>query len=479
MNPIAISAAVIALLAFGCVPAKADPPQPSNYTSIGDYTRALNSSNDPAAITLRTAISNGPADLARAETVAKGEGIPLTADTTMPQADKNAATIYKEWRALQRERNYSSPNYASVMTYGWAYTPAQLEAIRQLIKAHLPEFDLLRRAIGQPAWAYPLGVSPDYASVREAAREIEMESYMLANDGQYKQAVATQALGFKIAKQIQYRLGLVSYDVGEAVMSISLVGFRSILYLAGPNAGVDQLVIRTIRADDPHLSLHKALVSEIGVEVGTYDAVRVGTADAMGDFVQETLYQHSPDSFYSPTPWRQTHIDPEERVFVDDLLDATEGEYMATLLKCMSATSDGPAARRTVFAAAGGLAANAANLQPYYTLFMLGGSGLVPGVDVQSDSADAGEQVVLAAAAILADKAKTGALPTVLPSGFVDPFIGKQLGYRREGSNGFVVYSVGKDGKFSGGKTGSAVKWPDIGFRYPATNRVPLPLELQ
>jgi hypothetical protein len=85
-------------------------------------------------------------------------------------------------------------------------------------------------------------------------------------------------------------------------------------------------------------------------------------------------------------------------------------------------------------------------------------------------------EVVLAAAELLAYKARHGAFPQhmeqALPEPPPDPFTNCPLRYRREG-DGFVVYSVGPKGDFDG-------RWPDgekpkdqAFFRYPAP---PLPL---
>ena len=71
-----------------------------------------------------------------------------------------------------------------------------------------------------------------------------------------------------------------------------------------------------------------------------------------------------------------------------------------------------------------------------------------------------------AGATVLAYRASNqGRLPDSLPGAFTDPFTGKPLGYRKEPGakgTGFVIYSVGADGKFDGGRPSSPV---------PGTNR--------
>ena len=78
------------------------------------------------------------------------------------------------------------------------------------------------------------------------------------------------------------------------------------------------------------------------------------------------------------------------------------------------------------------------------------------------------EEVTLAGAAILAARAKAGAFPEALPAPFVDPYTSRPLLYRREGANGFVVYSAGPEGKYDGGKPGDKAAPGEVWFRYPA-----------
>lgn len=87
----------------------------------------------------------------------------------------------------------------------------------------------------------------------------------------------------------------------------------------------------------------------------------------------------------------------------------------------------------------------------------------------------AGRSITRAAAAALAERAKTGAFPTTLPGAFPDPYSpSAMLQYRQEGVGGFVVYSVGPDGKFNGGRPGDAAPLSAPCFRYP-TVPVPMP----
>src|SRR5207247_5529550 len=88
--------------------------------------------------------------------------------------------------------------------------------------------------------------------------------------------------------------------------------------------------------------------------------------------------------------------------------------------------------------------------------------------------AEAQARAVILAADVLAFRAETGQFPDRLEdtrtAPVTDPYSGKAVRYRKE-PNGFVVYSVGPEGKFDGGKPGSKRDPKESYVRYP-----PLPI---
>ena len=159
-SAIPVMAGILLVMISGC----SSSLQSDDLTSISDCMRYVAISPDPRAAALLGEIADGARMLATERELADVQGIPLTRDMRMPPSARNAATLYKQWRALQRERNFSTPNYASPMGYGYRYTPAQLEAVREILAAHKPEFNLLIRAINDPVWAFPAGGAVDFGS---------------------------------------------------------------------------------------------------------------------------------------------------------------------------------------------------------------------------------------------------------------------------------------------------------------------------
>ena len=73
---------------------------------------------------------------------------------------------------------------------------------------------------------------------------------------------------------------------------------------------------------------------------------------------------------------------------------------------------------------------------------------------------------------MLSEKACTGAFPDALTGSFPDPFTDKPLGYRHEGDDGFLVYSVGLNGTFDGGKPGDDIPSPPRHFSATPARRL-------
>ena len=94
------------------------------------------------------------------------------------------------------------------------------------------------------------------------------------------------------------------------------------------------------------------------------------------------------------------------------------------------------------------------------------------------NAARADVEVTLAGAAILAEKARIGSFPAVVPNTPFDPFSGKPLGYKLKGGNGFIVYSVELAGHFAGATASNQAASHESYFRYPTPAPKPLPREM-
>lgn len=466
-------------------------PHP-DWAHLGAYENALRHSRNPKAIAIRNQINAGPADLVRERTEAQRAGIPVTiAQLTPPllPAGQNAAPLYVRWNALRRSKPLRLPAYAAPMSGRYAYTPAQIAEAQTAVDTNHDVFVLLHQATDKPQCVFTTGIKdsitglidPSNASLREAARELETESFLLAHAGRYSEAVQNQSRGFQVAQHAATRPTLISYLVGNAIDAITLAGLSNILTMAGPNPAVDEQVRQTIASPNARVSLKKALAGEVAVTLKTIDYCHV--IQKPSDLV--SLLGTGSGSG-SPPP-SAGNYSPGERRFLNKMLDAAGAEDIRRMRPLIAAADQPPFARRAAFAPYKDVSLDTSystdrtkQVNPVQALL----GALAPmWSDVnQSDTRlNAQEQVLMAAATALAARARMGVFPARLPRPYTDPFNGQPLGYRREGKDGFVVYSVGPEGTFTGGKPGDELKtrnFREAVFRYPRPALKPVPPDM-
>lgn len=463
MNAFPVTAALLLTLFTGAVQAA---PVPSLDNDPVGYLRYVQTSPDAAAVAARREIAGGPVALARERAGAQKEGLavfPAQLNRSLPPPDQNAAPLYVKVAALRRGR-VRLPNYAETLSARYAYTPAQLERVQKIYDDNPDVFALLRQATEKPVCVFVRDWTKDamnppfteFAGLRESAREIKTESVLLAEEGRYAEAVTTQARGYRLAEHAASDGTLISYLVAQAMDAIATSGMGDILTLAGPNADVAALVTQAITERGAHLSLRRGLSGEIALQDAEFALLRRDDARGL-----QILFDNSVPISSLP----RARFTPDERQAYLNLLDAAEADLISRMRRGVAA-ADTPAGD-----AAFAQATRDATAQTSEPVRMVSDklSPLQFGMlNVLPARGAASRAVVQAAAAVLSQRAKTGTYPDALPQPSPDPFTGKPLGYRREGTDGFVVYSAGPDGTFSGGQPGDKTPPGAVLFRYPA-----------
>lgn len=486
-RPALMLTAIALFLSGGC--ARSTTPAP-NFNDLPAYLQSLNASRTPAAQAIQREIANGPAALARERTLCAKVGLPTTLsqlNQTVPLA-ANAAPLYIQWDTLRKAKPLHLPRFAGStwpMSSHLAYTPAQDAEVRALFAARPDYTGLLDRATDRPRcvfvthWMkYPNTDSFIYmGALREGARTDEARSYLLAREGRFAEAVTVQARGFVIARHAaDTDPDDVGFLVASAIDNITTDGMQGILQMAGPNAAVDTQVQRALAAA-PSFSFRESLRGEGAVTDGALALLRhTSPAKFAGAFTEGTL----PGSGVVCATARFT---PAEQQTVNALCDAAEARTLSQIRGLFEATALPRAARNAAFVRL--FAASKDTGDDPVRLLSAAVSPVVSLADISQisgkdlgdriDAVPARHAVLAAGAAVLAVRAQTGAFPKALPTGFTDPYTDKLLGYQREGANGFVVYSVGPTGKFSGGILGEQPTMKQIVFRYPAPPPQPLP----
>jgi hypothetical protein len=186
-------------------------------------------------------IETGPRDLARQRAAARREGIPLTPrefQRPSPPPELDAAPIYAQLTRLLKEKPLDSKleEAASRLGSRYSYGPEDVAAARKLLSDRQDVVALVHHATDRPYCDFrrdwSLGSSltfPEYAPARSAARLLRTESYLLVLDGRYREAVANQARGFRVAADVAPDGMLIAYLVGIACDAITLAGMEDLL----------------------------------------------------------------------------------------------------------------------------------------------------------------------------------------------------------------------------------------------------------
>ena len=470
------------LAAFTLLPlmgaARAQTPAQVEHDPMGVLYK-LKTGTDPKTIALRRRIKAGPADLARAKAALKSDGIsldPAGLQKPLPPPELNAAPLYGKLFRLLHDKPLNLPNYAQSLSASQSYTPEQLAAVQKIYDSRPDVWALLHQTADRPAcvftrdWSQGAGVLfPEFQEIREAERLLNTETYLLAASGKYDEAVKNQARGFHIAEHAASDPVLISYLVGAACESLALRGMQNTLDQAGPNAAVAEAVRQAILSNRPHLSLRYGLTGEVVLQDTGIRQMRAAL-DKEGLRVMAAAFQPPND----PILKRLTPGAPADRRLAADWLDASEAIILTRMGGLLAAADLTPVPRRQAFAQ--DAAAQAAAPKSVLTLLPDILLPLFAGVQESETRRVAQEEVTLAAAAVLAARAKAGAFPAALPAPSVDPYTSKPLFYRCEGQSSFVVYSAGPQGDYNGGKPGEKVAAGQSGFRYPVP-KTPAPVE--
>ena len=423
---------------------------------------------------MRQFIFSGPADLVREEASARNLNIPLpphSLQAPLPPLAQNAAPAYVTLTELLAEKPLPALTHEDTANTFSGYTPAQIALSRQNLTQRRDVMALVHQAAGKPEcvftrdWSQGMDLKfPEYTAIREAARLIKTESYLKARDGQYREAVLNQALGFRVARHGSSDHTLISYLVGTTCDNITLSGMQNILALAGPNASVDAQIGDVVTRLSSPPTLRAAMAGEAGFGCVLFGRMHHSERYGVGAALNAAGYTDSSAKMKLTlsTEKQATH----------DLIDAWEADYLAHMIPLVQACEEPRTIRRAAFSAVQ-LKFDREGHVPDDPTHLLAKvmAPVFTKIDITETRNLARKAVTLAAAYILGEKAKSGTYPTALPAKFSDPFTDKPLGYRREGANGFVVYSAGPDGTFDGGKAGMKTPPGQIAFRYPVTNQ--------
>lgn len=384
-----------------------------------------------------------PYDLDEERAKARAAGLPLSAAEfarTIPPAADDAAPEYNALVSLLKRK----PANDKAFEPSTATVPAlQTAALKAYLRSRPDIARLVHAAAARPHAYFPHKWTTDellpyLAQMRSAAIWLRRESLVLAREGRFEEAVANQALGFRVPQHAGEDPIIISFLVSLACDNITLSGMADIMREAGPNEKVDIAVRNAILAYHPTRDFARCWKGEAVFGLTTiHDTTDPSSLSALGNGRSGAQSKALPRRVKGQRLW---------------IWDANEALYLHWMTLGLKAAEQPEAIR----AEAVGRAADEFDhslwmRQPATLLTMI----LYPMFSRALASAEtrlAQRSVVTAAASVMLFRAQHGRFPSTLEEAAApaptDPRTGKALGYRLEGK-GCAVYSVGKTLRFT------------------------------
>lgn len=424
----------------------------------------------PSAVS--TAVSqNMAAALAQETTHAEQDGIPVRMaqlQTRQTPVQENAAPIYAELRRrLQAHPLGPQDQVAETITFSkYPFPPtAQLGQARQALTRRTDLMRLVHEAAVRPQcvfvrdWGNPEPaniVFPEMATVRRAARLLSAESLVLAQNGKPVTAVQNEAQGFQIARHAASDRTLIAYLLGNSIDAITVATLRKILYLSHGDSATARAVQAAIETHWKPRSLAAFLGSEVAFEQGELTWLRHAGPEGLNKEAGNAL----------PKAAKTLSIAQTDPVAWNAFLDGN-GVFLLRKMQQVIKAADRPYPEACSEVQT--VETKMYQENPSHLLAVIFFPS-VKGAVTQRARLQAQINETQAAAALLCWKDRHGAFPDTLKAALtpapLDPFDGRPLRYRREGT-GFVIYSVGPTGRFSGGVPGGKPSTGETAFRYP------------
>lgn len=393
---------------------------------------------------------------------AKKAGVPVTPQllqAPLPPEEQNAAPIYTQLTELLEAHPLSKQDEIADET-GSRSMPSseQFDRIRTALRRRSGVMKLIHEAAARPEcvftkdWSDPINVQfKEFATIHRACRLLESESMVLAHDGKPIEAVRNASLGFSMARHVGNENLLMADLVAVAADAITINTLQKMLYITHGDATVADAVLAAMQTQPTEHDLAGTIRTEAGSHVVELEVLRKQGPATLTAF----LGDNSAKPMRMPPGRWNNFIDENGSVLL-----ARERQAIAAV--GTPYTRSAPAIRAVD-------AEVDAGRNPMHLIDAVLSMSYENTVNKQAQSRDIAD-TTRAGAALLGYRGKHGEFPATLGEVMTpvpnDPFTDKPLQYSREGK-GFVVYSVGPDGKFDGGEPGKVKRRYDVLFRYP------------
>lgn len=405
-----------------------------------------------------------PAELAAARRM----GLPVEMDdlggAPVPPASQNAAQAYRRLGHMLRAYPLNNRELAlEGLSTAPMPTPRALGFARAALAHRARYLIMIHQAAAMPIcvfhhnWDTPDPESitfPEIDTFREASLLISGQSVVMAESGHPAQAVANASTGFRLAGQIEQEQILACYETACDIDFVTFTTLQKILYISHGDPKVAQAVQQAIAQNWHPRDLESALRRECAFDQGFVQFARKTGPGPLAD---------------APSPsWKVLDL-PGEKPGSKEwnrLMDANAAVLLSDSIQETAAAALPFPESRSVMQK---IVVDSMKPIPSRLLPSLLVPNLTSFAALRSEDI-ARARITQAAAVVLSWKASHGAFPATLSAANtsppLDPFSGKPLLYRKEGS-GFVLYSIGPSGSFDGGSPRSEPSQAESLFRWP------------
>ena len=378
----------------------------------------------------------------------KAAGIPTSLSEIFPQphsADQNAAPIY-----VKLGDGHSFPagddetNIMPVLQPG--ATEADWKNAHTFLKKHADLVAAVHEAASKPQCftAGRAGVKdpaaillPELAPIRRAARILSVESQVLAYDGKPHEAIKNAELGFHVSEHAYQDPLLIGWLVGIASDAITINSFESIMLLNRHQPNVVAEAAQALASSRHSHTVSDALKGEAAFGIAELAFIRSNRFGGLNDLGAGDA-ANSPLAKKTPAEWSD---------FVD-----SNGIQLMKYYRQIIADAAGPYPISSQNVAAQFAKLDSQHGEDTYIVHIL--FPVFSKIMVKDAQIAARAAIVQASAALYIWRAKHSEYPATLQEAAdkvpADPFDLKPIRYRRD-SAGFVLYSVGENGKYDGG----------------------------
>jgi hypothetical protein len=406
-----------------------------------------------------------------ARDAARAAGVAITpSDARIPDPPlgTNAGPAWRELGEILNGPMRLAPGMAEIQNYAPSFAPPAVSETATTLRVCREAVEIVHEALSKPHCVFHRNLSAEPAttylelrSERFGAGVTCAEGRLLYAKGRPIEAARHIAKALRIARQLDEEPAILAYLVGTSTNGIAFDGLADMLLRAGTQPGVADAVYDEIeRGWRPRL-LRPALRVEGALSLTCLDLVRKHGTSGLAELIGSVNDDQAHRRYWTPPFWG---------AYVD-----YNGTFILRRLREIVACADlpYPNAKQAMHK----IEARTLGARGPMTAIVTALGGTFEGLPGNAAADAARAAVVQAGAKVLDWRIRHRAFPASLATAMrqipMDPFDLKPLRYRCE-RNGFAVWSVGRTGRFDGGKPGDRSRDQEAVFRYPDDRR-PMP----